>query len=93
MAHDGHIIIPGDDSLDAHTKAEYGDAEYIRKPHGMVFVNGKEVASTLQCCHCGKHWIPKRGSGIRRGLCGFSMQPLCGAQACFDRCTCREMLV
>lgn len=72
---------------------DYSNVEHVRKPHGIVFANGKEVASTLMCCHCGKHWIPRKGSGIRRGLCMFSMQVLCGDQACFDKCTCREMLV
>jgi hypothetical protein len=36
-----------------------------------------EVA-TLQCCHCGKHWAPRPGSGIIRGFCTRCMGPVCG---------------
>jgi hypothetical protein len=36
-----------------------------------------EVA-TLQCVHCGKHWVPRPGSGITRGTCLNCMGPICG---------------
>lgn len=62
-----------------------GDPEYLRKPHGFVFVDGREVAQTLQCVHCGKHWIPIRGSGIKRGFCQKCMGPLCGSASCLRR--------
>lgn len=32
--------------------SQYDDAKHERHPHGIIFVNGKEVASTLQCPHC-----------------------------------------
>lgn len=32
--------------------SQYDDAQYERHPHGIIFVNGKEVAATLQCPHC-----------------------------------------
>lgn len=66
---------------------DYSDAEHVSKPHGVVFSNGKEVASTLQCCHCGAHWIPRKGSGIRRGFCMKHMQVTCGDPQCVE---CRE---
>jgi hypothetical protein len=38
---------------------------------------------TLQCCHCGGHWIPQPGSGRVRGFCqncnGFVCGPGCAA--------------
>lgn len=36
-----------------------------------------EVA-TLQCVHCGKHWVPKPGSRRIRGTCGRCHGPICG---------------
>jgi hypothetical protein len=76
------IIIPGvNEGLD-----EYKDAKHERHPHGIVFVNGQEVATTLQCCHCGLHYVSRRGSGIRRGFCLKCMQVTCGKQECMT-CT------
>lgn len=36
------------------------------------------VAGTLQCCHCGTHWIPQPGSGRIRGWCSRCNGPVCG---------------
>lgn len=33
---------------------------------------------TLQCVHCGGHWIPLPGSGRVRGFCQRCMGPVCG---------------
>ncbi len=33
---------------------------------------------TLQCCHCGKHWQVKPGSGNVRGYCFKCNGPICG---------------
>ncbi len=33
---------------------------------------------TVQCCHCGGHWIPKPGSGRTRGWCQNCVGPICG---------------
>lgn len=35
-------------------------------------------AKTLQCVHCGGHWIPRPGSGILRGFCMNCSGPICG---------------
>lgn len=36
------------------------------------------VTKTLQCVHCGGHWIPRPGSGIIRGFCTRCNGPICG---------------
>jgi hypothetical protein len=36
-----------------------------------------EVAS-LQCVHCGCHWVPQPGSGKVRGFCTRCHGPVCG---------------
>lgn len=33
---------------------------------------------TLQCVHCGGHWIPQPGSGRVRGWCSNCHGPICG---------------
>lgn len=33
---------------------------------------------TLQCCHCGGHWVPQPGSGRVRGWCMLCSGPICG---------------
>jgi hypothetical protein len=33
---------------------------------------------TLQCVHCGGHWVPQSGSGRVRGFCQRCMGPICG---------------
>ena len=37
------------------------------------------ICGTLQCVHCGAHWIPSPGSGLVRGYCGKCHGPICGA--------------
>lgn len=38
-------------------------------------------AATIQCVHCGRHWVPQPGSGRTRGFCmrcnGFICGPEC----------------
>jgi hypothetical protein len=60
-------------------------AQFERKAHGMIIVEGQEVASTLQCPHCGAHFISFRGSGARRTFCMKCMAVTCGDPAC-DTC-------
>ena len=40
---------------------DYSNAESQSKPHGAIFVDGKEVADTLMCPHCGGHFVPRKG--------------------------------
>lgn len=78
------IIIPGVN--DTHPLMDdYADAKHERKPHGLVIVNGQEVATTLQCPHCMRHFISRKGSGHRRTFCFKCEAVTCGDPAC-DPC-------
>ncbi len=65
-------------------------AKLERKPSGAIMVDGVEVAHTMQCCHCGKHFISVKGSGIRRGFCLRCHKITCGDPGC-DACIPAEM--
>ncbi len=81
-----NIIIPGVN--DQHPLVDdYKDAKHERNPHGVIIVNGKEVATTLQCPHCMAHFISRKGSGHRRSFCMRCMAVTCGAEACVTGCT------
>lgn len=82
-----NIIIPGVDDVEAFLKREYGDVKHERKPHGIIFENGREIAHTLQCPHCGSHFISRKGSGHRRSFCLHCEAVTCGAPACVSTCT------
>ncbi len=58
------------------------DVVSVRKPHGGIMLDGQHVADTLRCCHCGKIWIPVKGSGKIRGFC-----PKCNDVTCGPECT------
>jgi len=79
-----HIWIPGVDDVQADLD-QYKDAQHERKPHGIIIVNGKEVATTLQCPHCGGHFVSRKGSGHRRTFCTRCMAVTCGQHEC-DAC-------
>lgn len=64
---------------------DYSDAKHERKPHGIIFVDGKEVATTLMCPHCSMHFVSRKGSGIRRFFCMKCMAVTCGQAKC-DSC-------
>lgn len=53
---------------------------------GAILVDGTQVASTHQCCHCGNHFVSVKGSGTRRGFCLKCGKVTCGAAEC-DPCT------
>jgi hypothetical protein len=46
--------------------------------HGGIVVDGRQVDSTLQCCHCNAH----RSRELMGGFCRNCMGPTCKAQAC-----------
>ncbi len=82
-----HLWIPGQpDPAVSRLVDDYADAKHERQPHGLIFLDGKEVATTLQCPHCGGHFISRKGSGHRRTFCVKHMAVTCGATAC-DPCT------
>jgi len=57
-------------------------AQYEKNPSGVLLMDGKEVAHTLQCCHCQAHFISMRGSGKRRAYCTQCKKITCGAHKC-----------
>jgi hypothetical protein len=71
-----------DDSLARVEELVGGEPEFVRKPSGYILMDGKEVAHTLQCGHCGAHWVPIKGSGRVRGFCSKCNKVLCGAEKC-----------
>jgi len=78
------LWIPG--QLQPHQIVDdYSDAQHERKPHGVIIVDGKEVASTLQCPHCSAHFVSRKGSGHRRTFCMRCRAVTCGKLAC-DPC-------
>lgn len=78
-----HLWIPVDPK--APIVDDYSDAQHERKPHGIVIVDGKEVAVTLQCPHCAAHFVSRKGSGHRRTFCLKCMAVTCGNPVC-DPC-------
>lgn len=63
----------------------FGDTKYERKAKGYFVVDGVEMAATLQCCHCGGHFISIRGSKKVRGYCMSCCSITCGKKEC-DPC-------
>ncbi len=61
------------------------DAKWERAPAGTILIDGVEVAHTLQCCHCGCHFVSRKGSGMLRGFCMRCHKITCGAVQC-DTC-------
>ena len=65
---------------------DYSDAKYERHPHGIIFSNGKEVAATLMCPHCGEHFVSRKGSGVRRSFCFRHQAVTCEKEFCIKNC-------
>jgi hypothetical protein len=61
---------------------ELKNAKWEHKPSGTILVDDTEVAHTLQCCHCNRHFVSVKGSGTRRGFCMRCMKATCGSQKC-----------
>lgn len=57
-------------------------AQFERHAHGAYIVDGQEVAHTLQCPHCGRHFVSMRGSGHRRTFCFLCNAVTCGLPTC-----------
>lgn len=69
-----------------------GNTKFERKPSGAIMLDGIEVAHTLQCCHCGGHYVSVKGSGKRRGFCMKCMGVTCGSVKC-DNCIPTEKML
>jgi hypothetical protein len=52
------------------------------KEAGVIIVDGRQVASTKQCCHCGGHFVMEKGSGKLRGWCMKCHEITCGKIEC-----------
>ena len=62
----------------------------VAKPAGVVIEVGPDLpgqvhSDTVMCCHCGKHWVFRAGSGNKRGFCSRCNAITCGAKEC-DPC-------
>ncbi len=64
--------------------AQYADARHERHAHGLVILNGKEVATTLQCPHCGGHFVSRKGFYVR---CKRHDARVCDKPSCMSECT------
>jgi hypothetical protein len=54
----------------------------MKKEAGVILIDNREVATTKQCCHCGCHFISKKGSGKLRGYCMKCHEVTCGKLEC-----------
>ena len=63
----------------------FGDVKSVKKPSGAFIVDGRHVADTKQCCHCGAHFVMVKGSKIVRGYCLRCDDITCGSFTC-DAC-------
>lgn len=62
-----------------------GDAHSVLRPHGHIIIVGDGPvieADTLQCVHCGGHFIVRPGSGRQRGFCMRCNGVTCGHESC-----------
>ena len=63
--------------------------KFERHPHGVILIDGQEVGHTLQCPHCGGHFVSRPGSGARRAWCPRCKAVTCGEPRC-DVCVPEE---
>ena len=59
---------------------------------GALLIDGIQIASTYQCCHCGGHfetfpsrYLLKKEKPVNRGFCHNCMAVTCGHPGC-DPC-------
>lgn len=52
------------------------------REHGGLIIGGIQVATTLQCPHCGGHFVSQKGSGKRRAFCIRCKAITCGKHVC-----------
>jgi hypothetical protein len=67
----------------------YEDAAWHRKPSGFIYLDDKEVACTMQCAHCGGHFVYRRNtihSGCANCRDGGRYSLLCDNPSCHHLC-------
>ena len=52
------------------------------KEAGVIIIDGRQVALTKQCSHCGGHFVMEKGSGKLRGWCMKCHEITCGKIEC-----------
>lgn len=67
------------------------------KESGWLFITDPDsdkcvTIATVQCKHCGRHWLWKKGSGRKRGWCTRCNGFTCGNDLC-DYCVPQEQLL
>jgi len=56
--------------------------------------DGKMIErDTIQCVHCGGHWVVEPGSKQVRGYCTKCDGPLCGQKHCLEHCIPFEKMI
>lgn len=56
----------------------HGENLAVTRPSGAILVDGQHVADTVQCVHCGGHFVMQKGSGRIRGWCYNCSGIICG---------------
>lgn len=69
------------------TRARASGAILFQDEHG-----NERQEDTMQCCHCGGHWVRRPGSGKVRGFCLRCNDVTCGGPRC-DDCIPQELLM
>jgi len=64
---------------------DYSTSTYERNPHGLIYLDGKEVGNTLQCPHCGGHFRTEKGK--MRLRCMRHNAKVCDNPICNTYCT------
>lgn len=59
----------------------------VLKPSGVLIEQGldgggEKHQDTVQCSHCGRHWVFKKGSKKKRGFCLLCNGITCGNKRC-----------
>ena len=61
----------------------------VLRPAGTLHIfdgdGPEQTFDTVQCCHCGRHWVFEPGSGRKRGYCLKCNAITCGNERC-DLC-------
>ena len=55
-----------------------------RRKHGIILIDGKERAATLQCAHHGGHFVHRKNRGD--WICGVCYGVVCGMRECVEKC-------